>query len=155
MAPFPGACRTGCRLGTGTCPALGWVGSGTAAKLVWLPLHFLFLLVFVHADEMIYDDVENGHEGGNSSLEYGWSSSEFESYEEQSDSECRNGVPRPFLRSSHKKQVGVGLGGDVCSPWPARGLWAVGCGFYSQSTYVIVLVETSLFSLGECGVSAW
>ncbi|XP_071466741.1 rho guanine nucleotide exchange factor 10 isoform X2 [Marmota flaviventris] len=56
-------------------------------------------------DEMIYDDVENGDEGGNSSLEYGWSSSEFESYEEQSDSECRNGVPRPFLRSSHKKQL--------------------------------------------------
>nr|XP_042118872.1 rho guanine nucleotide exchange factor 10 isoform X2 [Peromyscus maniculatus bairdii] len=56
-------------------------------------------------DEMIYDDVENGDEGGNSSLEYGWSSSEFESYEEQSDSECKNGVPRSFLRSSHKKQL--------------------------------------------------
>lgn len=59
----------------------------------------------VHIDEMIYDDVENGDEGGNSSLEYGWSSSEFESYEEQSDSECKNGIPRSFLRSSHKKQV--------------------------------------------------
>ncbi|KAK1341709.1 hypothetical protein QTO34_016457 [Cnephaeus nilssonii] len=56
-------------------------------------------------DEMIYDDVENGDEGGNSSLEYGWSSSEFESYGEQSDSEGRNGVPRSFLRSSHRKQV--------------------------------------------------
>ncbi|XP_077704640.1 rho guanine nucleotide exchange factor 10 isoform X1 [Canis aureus] len=56
-------------------------------------------------DEMIYDDVENGEEGGNSSLEYGWSSSEFESYEEQSDSECKNGVPRSFLRSNHKKQL--------------------------------------------------
>uniref|UniRef100_A0A4X1VZN0 Rho guanine nucleotide exchange factor 10 n=2 Tax=Sus scrofa TaxID=9823 RepID=A0A4X1VZN0_PIG len=56
-------------------------------------------------DEMIYDDVDNGGEGGNSSLEYGWSSSEFESYEEQSDSESRNGVPRPFLRSNHKKQL--------------------------------------------------
>ncbi|XP_066091355.1 rho guanine nucleotide exchange factor 10 isoform X6 [Saccopteryx bilineata] len=56
-------------------------------------------------DEMIYDDVENGDEGGNSSLEYGWSSSEFESYEEQSDSECRNGVPGSFLRSSHRRQV--------------------------------------------------
>lgn len=59
----------------------------------------------VHSDEMIYDDVENGDEGGNSSLEYGWSSSEFESYEEQSDSEGKNGIPRSFLRSSHKKQV--------------------------------------------------
>lgn len=56
---------------------------------------------------MIYDDVENGEQGGNSSVEYGWSSSEFESYEEQSDSECRNGVPRSFLRGSHRKQVGV------------------------------------------------
>ncbi|XP_038182014.1 rho guanine nucleotide exchange factor 10 isoform X3 [Arvicola amphibius] len=55
--------------------------------------------------EMIYDDVENGDEGGNSSLEYGWSSSEFESYEEQSDSEGKNGIPRSFLRSSHKKQM--------------------------------------------------
>uniref|UniRef100_A0A8C4PL06 Rho guanine nucleotide exchange factor 10 n=1 Tax=Equus asinus asinus TaxID=83772 RepID=A0A8C4PL06_EQUAS len=59
----------------------------------------------MHSDEMIYDDVENGDEGGNSSLEYGWSSSEFESYEEQSDSECKNGVPRSFLRSNHKKQM--------------------------------------------------
>ena len=59
---------------------------------------------------MIYDDVENGDEGGNSSLEYGWSSSEFESYEEQSDSECKNGVPRSFLRSSHRKQVSVRRG---------------------------------------------
>uniref|UniRef100_A0A8C9QG03 DH domain-containing protein n=1 Tax=Spermophilus dauricus TaxID=99837 RepID=A0A8C9QG03_SPEDA len=52
-------------------------------------------------DEMIYDDVENGDEGGNSSLEYGWSSSEFESYEEQSDSECRNGVPSPGCLLTH------------------------------------------------------
>lgn len=56
-------------------------------------------------DEMIYDDVENGGEGGNSSLEYGWSSSEFESYEEPSDSEGKNGIPRSFLRSNHKKQM--------------------------------------------------
>nr|XP_034376172.1 rho guanine nucleotide exchange factor 10 isoform X3 [Arvicanthis niloticus] len=56
-------------------------------------------------DEMIYDDVENGGEGGNSSPEYGWSSSEFESYEEPSDSEGKNGIPRSFLRSSHKKQM--------------------------------------------------
>ncbi|XP_077009116.1 rho guanine nucleotide exchange factor 10 isoform X4 [Tamandua tetradactyla] len=56
-------------------------------------------------DEMIYDDVANGDEGGNSSLEYGWSSSEFESYEEQSDSECKNGIPRSFLRRNHKKQL--------------------------------------------------
>lgn len=68
------------------------------------------------ADEMLYDDVENGDEAGNSSLEDGWSSSEFESYGEQSDSECKNGVPRPFLRGGHKKQVSfrsVRLGGEA------------------------------------------
>lgn len=56
-------------------------------------------------EEMIYDDVENCDEGGNSSLEYGWSSSEFESYEEQSDSECKNGVPSSFVRGNHRKQM--------------------------------------------------
>ncbi|XP_032998893.1 rho guanine nucleotide exchange factor 10 isoform X3 [Lacerta agilis] len=56
-------------------------------------------------EEMIYDDVENGDEGGNSSLEYGWSSSEFESYEEQSDSECKNGMPSSFLRGNHRRQM--------------------------------------------------
>ncbi|XP_029768114.1 rho guanine nucleotide exchange factor 10 [Terrapene carolina triunguis] len=56
-------------------------------------------------EEMIYDDVENGDEGGNSSLEYGWSSSEFESYEEQSDSECKDGIPSSFLRGNHKRHM--------------------------------------------------
>ncbi|NXX50222.1 ARHGA factor, partial [Tricholaema leucomelas] len=56
-------------------------------------------------EEMIYDDVENGDDGGNSSLEYGWSSSEFESYEEQSDSECKNGIPGSFLRGNHKRHL--------------------------------------------------
>uniref|UniRef100_A0A6G1RPG7 Rho guanine nucleotide exchange factor 10 n=1 Tax=Hypotaenidia okinawae TaxID=2861861 RepID=A0A6G1RPG7_9GRUI len=56
-------------------------------------------------EEMIYDDVENGDDGGNSSLEYGWSSSEFESYEEQSDSECKNGIPSSFLRGNHKRHM--------------------------------------------------
>ena len=71
----------------------------------------------VHPDEMIYDDVENGEEGGNSSPEYGWSSSEFESYEEPSDSEGKNGIPRSFLRSSHKKQVCAwSVVIDECSP---------------------------------------
>ncbi|XP_056914247.1 rho guanine nucleotide exchange factor 10 isoform X1 [Takifugu flavidus] len=52
-------------------------------------------------DEMIYDDVEVGEEGGcNSSLDNGWSSSEFESYDEHSDAEgCpENGVPHAFMR---------------------------------------------------------
>uniref|UniRef100_A0A674CZX8 Rho guanine nucleotide exchange factor 10 n=1 Tax=Salmo trutta TaxID=8032 RepID=A0A674CZX8_SALTR len=46
-------------------------------------------------DEMIYDDVEFGEEGCGSSLDNGWSSSEFESYDEQSDGEGRgeNGLP--------------------------------------------------------------
>ncbi|XP_075196438.1 rho guanine nucleotide exchange factor 10 isoform X4 [Anomaloglossus baeobatrachus] len=56
-------------------------------------------------EEMIYDDVENGEEAGNSSLDYGWSSSEFESYEEQSDSESKHGVPNSFLRGGNKRHV--------------------------------------------------
>lgn len=50
---------------------------------------------------MIYDDVELGEEGGcNSSLDNGWSSSEFESYDEASDGEGRpeNGLPHAFMR---------------------------------------------------------
>lgn len=50
---------------------------------------------------MIYDDVELGEEGGcNSSLDNGWSSSEFESYDEASDGEGRpeNGMPHAFMR---------------------------------------------------------
>ncbi|KAL0170020.1 hypothetical protein M9458_034616, partial [Cirrhinus mrigala] len=45
-------------------------------------------------DEMIYDDVD-------SSLDNGWSSSEFESYEEASDAENghgENGLPDAFVR---------------------------------------------------------
>ncbi|XP_014894922.1 rho guanine nucleotide exchange factor 10 isoform X1 [Poecilia latipinna] len=52
-------------------------------------------------DEMIYDDVELGEEGGcSSSLDNGWSSSEFESYDEASDGEDRpeNGLPHAFMR---------------------------------------------------------
>uniref|UniRef100_A0A8C2RSV1 Rho guanine nucleotide exchange factor 10 n=1 Tax=Capra hircus TaxID=9925 RepID=A0A8C2RSV1_CAPHI len=75
--------------------------AGRGQEFCTLILH----LVFLHSDEMIYDDVENGDEGGHSSLEYGWSSSEFESYEEQSDSESRSGVPRSFLRGDHRKQL--------------------------------------------------
>ncbi|XP_077394922.1 rho guanine nucleotide exchange factor 10 isoform X2 [Festucalex cinctus] len=49
-------------------------------------------------DEMIYDDVELGEEGGY--LDNGWSSSEFESYDEGSDGEVRseNGLPTAFMR---------------------------------------------------------
>lgn len=59
--------------------------------------------LFFHTDpdEMIYDDVELGEEGGcNSSLDNGWSSSEFESYDEASDGEGRpeNGLPHAFMR---------------------------------------------------------
>ncbi|XP_066459667.1 rho guanine nucleotide exchange factor 10 [Eleutherodactylus coqui] len=60
-------------------------------------------------EEMIYDDVENGEEAGNSSLEYGWSSSEFESYEEQSDSESKHGVPNSFLRGGSKRHLSQDL----------------------------------------------
>ncbi|KAM8954171.1 rho guanine nucleotide exchange factor 10 [Pelodytes ibericus] len=60
-------------------------------------------------DEMIYDDVENGDDGGNSSLDYGWSSSEFESYEEQSDSEAKHGVPNSFLRGGNTRHLSQDL----------------------------------------------
>ncbi|XP_063772743.1 rho guanine nucleotide exchange factor 10 isoform X2 [Pseudophryne corroboree] len=60
-------------------------------------------------EEMIYDDVENGEDGGNSSLDYGWSSSEFESYEEHSDSELKHGVPISFLRGNNKRHLSQDL----------------------------------------------
>ncbi|RXM27130.1 Rho guanine nucleotide exchange factor 10 [Acipenser ruthenus] len=58
-----------------------------------------------YPDEMIYDDVELGEEGGNSSPENGWSASEFESYDEQSDTESKsdNGIPNTFLRGKSQK----------------------------------------------------
>uniref|UniRef100_H2MS55 Rho guanine nucleotide exchange factor 10 n=1 Tax=Oryzias latipes TaxID=8090 RepID=H2MS55_ORYLA len=51
---------------------------------------------FSYPDEMIYDDVEFGEEGGcSSSPDNGWSSSEFESYDEASEGEGgpENGLP--------------------------------------------------------------
>ncbi|XP_071998431.1 rho guanine nucleotide exchange factor 10 isoform X2 [Engystomops pustulosus] len=60
-------------------------------------------------EEMIYDDVENGEEAGNSSVDYGWSSSEFESYDEQSDSEAKHGVPNSFLRGGSKRHLSQDL----------------------------------------------
>ncbi|XP_078069713.1 rho guanine nucleotide exchange factor 10 [Mustelus asterias] len=59
-------------------------------------------------EELIYDDVEHGDEAATSSLDYGWSSSEFESYDEQSDGETKNenGIPNSFLQGkSHKNKI--------------------------------------------------
>ncbi|XP_048386698.1 rho guanine nucleotide exchange factor 10 isoform X3 [Stegostoma tigrinum] len=59
-------------------------------------------------EELIYDDVEHGDEAATSSLDYGWSSSEFESYDEQSDGEAKseNGIPNSFLQGkSHKNKI--------------------------------------------------
>ncbi|XP_072313311.1 rho guanine nucleotide exchange factor 10 isoform X2 [Eucyclogobius newberryi] len=57
-------------------------------------------------EEMIYDDVELGEEGGGSSLDNGWSSSEFESYDEASDGEGRhdNGAPNAFMRGKQPQR---------------------------------------------------
>ncbi|KAJ3613355.1 hypothetical protein NHX12_019605, partial [Muraenolepis orangiensis] len=60
-------------------------------------------------DDMIYDDVELGDEGRGgraSSLDTGWSSSEFESYDEASDGEDRpeNGLPNAFMRGKPPQQ---------------------------------------------------
>lgn len=65
---------------------------------------------FSDPEELIYDDVERGDEAATSSLDYGWSSSEFESYEEQSDGESKteNGIPNSFLQGkSHKSKIHV------------------------------------------------
>uniref|UniRef100_A0A3B4YL55 Rho guanine nucleotide exchange factor 10 n=1 Tax=Seriola lalandi dorsalis TaxID=1841481 RepID=A0A3B4YL55_SERLL len=73
--------------------------ANTAWMETELKIYFLCLSCFffhTDPDEMIYDDVELGEEGGcNSSLDNGWSSSEFESYDEASDGEGRpeNGLP--------------------------------------------------------------
>ncbi|XP_072912869.1 rho guanine nucleotide exchange factor 10 isoform X3 [Hemitrygon akajei] len=59
-------------------------------------------------EELIYDDVERGDEAATSSLDYGWSSSEFESYDDQSDGEAKveNGIPNSFLQGkSHKNKI--------------------------------------------------
>uniref|UniRef100_A0A3B5LTP4 DH domain-containing protein n=1 Tax=Xiphophorus couchianus TaxID=32473 RepID=A0A3B5LTP4_9TELE len=59
-----------------------------------------------NTDEMIYDDVELGEEGGcSSSLDNGWSSSEFESYDEASDGEGRPENGLIFLSSKMQKLV--------------------------------------------------
>ncbi|KPP79198.1 hypothetical protein Z043_101239 [Scleropages formosus] len=66
-------------------------------------------------EEMIYDDVELGEDG--SSLDNGWSSSEFESYDEQSDAEGRgeNGLPDAFMRSRpHRSKTHVRTTLGVC-----------------------------------------
>ncbi|XP_059838008.1 rho guanine nucleotide exchange factor 10 isoform X5 [Hypanus sabinus] len=59
-------------------------------------------------EELLYDDVERGDEAATSSLDYGWSSSEFESYDDQSDGEAKveNGIPNSFLQGkSHKNKI--------------------------------------------------
>uniref|UniRef100_A0A3Q2P7T8 Rho guanine nucleotide exchange factor 10 n=1 Tax=Fundulus heteroclitus TaxID=8078 RepID=A0A3Q2P7T8_FUNHE len=88
------------------------------ANTAWmekLPHVFLSFFSVVHTDpdEMIYDDVELGEEGGcSSSFDNGWSSSEFESYDEASDGEGRpeNGLPNlsqdlTRLKEHYEKKV--------------------------------------------------
>uniref|UniRef100_A0A8C7JWU3 Rho guanine nucleotide exchange factor 10 n=1 Tax=Oncorhynchus kisutch TaxID=8019 RepID=A0A8C7JWU3_ONCKI len=66
-------------------------------------------------DEMIYDDVEFGEEGCGSSLDNGWSSSEFESYDEQSDGEGQgeNGLPDAFMRGKTPQKKTTHLSQDL------------------------------------------
>uniref|UniRef100_A0A671PTP0 Rho guanine nucleotide exchange factor 10 n=1 Tax=Sinocyclocheilus anshuiensis TaxID=1608454 RepID=A0A671PTP0_9TELE len=81
-----------------------WVSD--PANTAWMEKWGLFLnnvktMCMSDPDEMIYDDVEFGEEGGSSSLDNGWSSSEFESYEEASDTENghgENGLPDAFVK---------------------------------------------------------
>uniref|UniRef100_A0A8C4E7L5 Rho guanine nucleotide exchange factor 10 n=1 Tax=Dicentrarchus labrax TaxID=13489 RepID=A0A8C4E7L5_DICLA len=91
------------------------------ANTAWMesnPFDNIFYVcsAFFHTDpdEMIYDDVELGEEGGcNSSLDNGWSSSEFESYDEASDGEGRseNGLPHAFMRGKPPQRKTHVLGG--------------------------------------------
>lgn len=97
-------------------------------------------VLFFHTDpdEMIYDDVELGEEGGcNSSLDNGWSSSEFESYDEASDGEGRpeNGLPHAFMRGKppqRKTHVCI----TITLPFPCR--------HYSQQTSLLLIYCTSV-----------
>uniref|UniRef100_A0A8C6Q0M8 Rho guanine nucleotide exchange factor 10 n=1 Tax=Nothobranchius furzeri TaxID=105023 RepID=A0A8C6Q0M8_NOTFU len=77
-----------------------WMESNKSAVFPDVLLTFV-LQIRADPDEMIYDDVELGEEGGcSSSLDDGWSSSEFESYDEASDGESRpeNGPLNAFMR---------------------------------------------------------
>lgn len=80
----------------------------------------LVLLILADPDEMIYDDVELGEEGGcSSSLDNGWSSSEFESYDETSDGESHpeNGLPHAFMRGKPpQKKIHVSITNTLPSP---------------------------------------
>lgn len=84
---------------------------------------YFMLVVWVRtdADEMIYDDVELGEEGGcSSSLDNGWSSSEFESYDEASDGESRpeNGLPNAFMRGK-PPQKKIHVSKRITLPFPS------------------------------------
>lgn len=90
---------------------------------------------------MIYDDVEVGEEGGcNSSLDNGWSSSEFESYDENSDGEgCpENGVPHAFMRRKPPQRKT-----HVCL--------TIAFLFLLQRTTTLMSVHTHLHGGGEDG----
>lgn len=80
----------------------------------------LVLLILADPDEMIYDDVELGEEGGcSSSLDNGWSSSEFESYDETSDEESHpeNSLPHAFMRGKPpQKKIHVSITNTHPSP---------------------------------------
>lgn len=86
--------------GSVTPPNMGLISKPRHLR-TYAPLPVL-LSLGADPDEMIYDDVELGEEGGggNSSLDNGWSSSEFESYDEASDGDGRpeNGMPHAFMR---------------------------------------------------------
>uniref|UniRef100_A0A9J8D5W8 Rho guanine nucleotide exchange factor 10 n=1 Tax=Cyprinus carpio carpio TaxID=630221 RepID=A0A9J8D5W8_CYPCA len=69
-----------------------WVSD--PANTAWMESKFSAF----YPGEMIYDDVEFGEEGGSSSLDNGWSSSEFESYEEMA-AVCSNSFSAPVQLS--------------------------------------------------------
>lgn len=73
-------------------------------------------LVFLHSDEMIYDSVENGDEGEpQHSLEYGWSSSEFELHSERLGEQERSPAPSCAATTGSRQVSRLCAGGQACS----------------------------------------
>uniref|UniRef100_A0A8C7N0Y0 Rho guanine nucleotide exchange factor 10 n=1 Tax=Oncorhynchus kisutch TaxID=8019 RepID=A0A8C7N0Y0_ONCKI len=91
-----------------------WVSD--PANTAWMESKYSFSShLATKPDEMIYDDVEFGEEGCGSSLDNGWSSSEFESYDEQSDGEGQgeNGLPDAFMRGKTPQKKTTHLSQDL------------------------------------------
>lgn len=97
---------------------------------------------------MIYDDVELGEEGGCSSLDNGWSSSEFESYDEASDGEGHpeNGLPHAFMRGKPPQKKT-----HVCRSSPSSfSADKTADKPYSRSGFVLIIMSSEVHHPFRC-----